>query len=186
MKKSFLKELRQFCRDPMWLFMIWFCVVVCFLAMPLMMTMGDDVPFFSIFWIVLTIFLFVWAIWASTGKTEAEKRREGIFLHRSEITIGVINLRNLLTDLYLPVLLAFEPDDFDTLKELAPLFSMAEILSLQGDIGAKQRSYLQDHINNYQPRYNLGQFITAAVNREGIYPEWNDLTGLDEKHCGKI
>lgn len=70
MKNSFLKELRRFCRDPVWLFIIWFSVFIAFAAMPSMMTMGDAVPFFPAFWIVLTIVTLVLAIWASTDKPD--------------------------------------------------------------------------------------------------------------------
>lgn len=99
---------------------------------------------------------------------------------------GTTNLVHLLSTLSAPCLRAFSPSDLLAMEELMPLFPIAEVLSLQGEIGPEQQCFLRDYLNIYQPRYNLGQFTKAAIEREGVYSEWYSLTGLSETYCGQI
>ena len=92
----------------------------------------------------------------------------------------------LLNELCFSQRKVIDEEKSNTLKELVPMFPIAEILSLQGCIGPTQEKFLRDYINIHQSRYNLKQFLTAAIEREGRYPEWNALCGLDETHCGQI
>ncbi len=68
MKNSFLKELRIFCRDPVWLFIIWFSVFACLAAIPLVMAIRNILPLFPFFWAIVAIFTLVFAIWVTTCK----------------------------------------------------------------------------------------------------------------------
>ena len=109
-----------------------------------------------------------------------------IFAYRSEITNAVFELDSLLSNLAFPTMLAMEQKDLDDLEELAPLFPISEILSMQGYIGPEQQLFLQDYINLESPRFNLRQFTKAVIEREGVYPEWYALAGLDLTGCGQI
>lgn len=95
-------------------------------------------------------------------------------------------MTQLLSDLSAPCRLAFDPADLRAMEELMPLFPMAEVLSLQGEIGPEQQAFLRDYLNRHQPRYNLAQFTRAAIDREGVYDQWNALAGLSPTHCGQI
>lgn len=103
-----------------------------------------------------------------------------------EIEAGVSQMTQLLSDLSAPCRLAFDPADLRAMEELMPLFPMAEVLSLQGEIGPEQQAFLRDYLNRHQPRYNLAQFTRAAIDREGVYDQWNALAGLSPTHCGQI
>lgn len=119
-------------------------------------------------------------------KKEQQKRAEEIKSHWNEIANSVFYLGLLLNELCFSQCHTIDEEKSEVLKELAPMFPIAEILSLQGCIGPTQEEYLRDYINIHQSRYNLKQFLTATIEREGIYPEWNALCGLDETHCGQI
>lgn len=119
-------------------------------------------------------------------KKEEKKREQEIVSQRGEIANAVFYLGLMLNELCFSQSYAIDERRSDDLKELLPLFPMAEILSLQGCVGLAQEQFLQDYINIHQTRYNLKQFLTAAIEREGIYPEWNALCGLSETHCGEI
>lgn len=119
-------------------------------------------------------------------KKEQEKREEEITSHWNEIANAIFYLRLLLNEMCYLQRYPIDKQQSDNLKELILLFPMAEILSLQGFAGPVQEQYLRNHINIHQPRYNLKQFLTASIDRESIYPEWNALCGLSETHCGEI
>lgn len=120
-------------------------------------------------------------------KKAQQKQIDMISTHRSEISNAIFALDSLLSDLSSPTsILAVKLEDLDALKELAPLFPISKILSMQGYIGPEQQLFLQDHINLTPPRYNLRQFTKAVIEREGVYPEWHDLADLDLTYCGQI
>lgn len=119
-------------------------------------------------------------------KKEQKQREEEITVHLNEIANAIFYLRLLLNEMCYLQRYPIEKQKSDNLKELILLFPMAEILSLQGCVGPTQEQYLRNHINIHQPRYNLKQFLTASIDRESIYPEWNALCGLSETHCGEI
>lgn len=123
---------------------------------------------------------------ARRQKKEQQKQAETISTYRSEIFQAMFALDSLLSDLSFSNILAMEQKDLTDLEELAPLFPIAEILSMQGYISPEQRLFLQDYINFKSPRFNLGQFTKAAIGREGVYPQWHALTGLDSTYCGQI
>ena len=118
-------------------------------------------------------------------KKEQQKRAEEIKFHWNKIANSVFHLGLLLNELCFSQRAAIDKDKLEPLKELAPLFPLAEILSLQGYVGQTQEEYLRDY-NIHQSRYNLNQFLTAAIEREGKYSEWNALCGVDKVHCGQI
>lgn len=119
-------------------------------------------------------------------RKEQKKRNEKIAVHRAELIDGIFKLEEVLNDLYYTNTLAMEQEDLDDLQELAPLLPMAEILSLQGYIGAEQQCFLRDHLNLKRPRYNLGQFTDIAIKRAEGYSQWYELAELDNGHCGRI
>lgn len=122
-------------------------------------------------------------------KAEEERRqqREDLLQQcRTMIEDNVTHLTQLLSELSTSCRLAFDPADLRAMEELMPLFPMAEVLSLQGEIGPEQQAFLRDYLNRHQPRYNLAQFTRAAIDREGVYDQWNALAGLSPTHCGQI
>ena len=122
-------------------------------------------------------------------KAEEERRqqREDLLQQcRTMIEDNVTHLTQLLSELSTSCRLAFDPADLRAMEELMPLFPMAEALSLQGEIGPEQQAFLRDYLNRHQPRYNLAQFTRAAIDREGVYDQWNALAGLSPTHCGQI
>lgn len=123
---------------------------------------------------------------ARRQKKEQQKQADTISAYRSGLSDAIFELSSLLSDLSFLSMLAMEQEDLNDLEELAPLFPISEILSMQGYIGAEQQLFLQDYINLKSPRFNLRQFTKAVINREGIYPEWYALAGLDLTYCGQI
>lgn len=119
-------------------------------------------------------------------KKEQQKREEKITSHWNEVANAVFNLSLLLNELCFSQQHAIDDHCLNDLKELAPLFPIAEILSLQGYVGLAQEEFLQNYFNIHETRYNLKQFLTAVIDREGIYPQWDSLCGLREDHCGEI
>lgn len=119
-------------------------------------------------------------------KKERQKREEEITSHWNEIANAAFYLGLLLNELCFSQSYAIDERRSNDLRELLPLFPMAEILSLQGCAGPAQEQFLQNYINAHQSRYNLKQFLTAAIDREGVYPEWNRLCGLSETNCGEV
>lgn len=119
-------------------------------------------------------------------KEAQKKREEKITFHWNEIANEVFYLGLLLNELCFSQSYTIDEQRSNNLKELLPLFPMAEILSLQGCVGLTQEQFLQNYINVHSTRYNLKQFLTASIEREGIYSEWNALCGLSETHCGEI
>lgn len=124
----------------------------------------------------------------AAGQQDKKRRKpkKEIRVHRNAISEAVFNLSLLLNELALSQFLAIEEKKLDDLRELAPLFPMAEILSLQGFAGPSQEDFLRDYFNIHSPRYNLRQFLAASIERESVYPEWYALCGLDETHFGQI
>ena len=94
-------------------------------------------------------------------KKEQQKRAEEIKSHWNEIANSVFYLGLLLNELCFSQCHTIDEEKSEALKELAPMFPIAEILSLQGCIGPTQEEYLRDYINIHQSRYNLKQFLTA-------------------------
>lgn len=125
--------------------------------------------------------------WGGRARKKAEEqRREKIYQHRLEISEAMSELSDAIMSLTTDHLVALDMNDTDMVDELLPLFPLAEVLSLQGMVGEEQRAFLEDHFGIEQPRYNIAQFIKAAVEREGIYSEWENLVGLSRMHCGKV
>lgn len=119
-------------------------------------------------------------------KKEEERHFEQISDCRSEIFHGIDELNDILLDLADSCLLSIEQNDLDNMKELAPLFPLEEVLSLQGYIGTEQRLFLRDYFNLTRPRYNVGQFTELATKRVGDYGDWRRLSGLEGMYCGQI
>lgn len=119
-------------------------------------------------------------------KKEEDRRTSELAFHQKEIKSALIDLNSIFDDLFEACSLSMKEDDLSSAEELIPLYPMAEILSLQGDIGREQAVFLRDYLNAVQSRYNLDQFTTAAIRRCGIYPEWKSLTALEEENCGQV
>lgn len=120
-------------------------------------------------------------------REELQQKQENLLQQcRDEIEINASMITQILSDLSTPCQRAFAPADLHAVEELMPLFPMAEVLSLQGEIGPEQQAFLRDYLNRHQPRYNLAQFTRAAIDREGVYDQWNTLAGLSPTHCGQI
>lgn len=115
-----------------------------------------------------------------------QERADTVSAYRSELSDAALTLSSLLSDLAFSQTLTMEQQELTALEELAPLFPMAEILSMQGYIGSEQRLFLQDYFNLTHSRYHLGQFTDSVIYRAGAYPEWYALAGLEQTHCGQI
>lgn len=129
---------------------------------------------------------FAFAFAARRQDKARKKRQEEIRAHWNAIAKAVFDLSLLLNELTFSQSRAIEGKKLDDLRELAPLFPMAEILSLQGFVGPSQEDFLRDYFNIHSLRYNLRQFLTASIERESVYSEWYALCGLDETHYGQI
>lgn len=116
----------------------------------------------------------------------AQKEKNRVYAHCMELDQAIYDLGKFLSDLCFAHSLSIKQADLDQLQELAPLFPMAEVLSMQGNIGTNQKQFLQSYLNIYPSRYNIAQFTNAAIHRTGMYPKWRTLAGLDENHCGSI
>lgn len=119
-------------------------------------------------------------------KEKRQQREEEITSHWNEIVNAVFYLNLLLNELCFAQRYAVDKRRANDLKELAPLFPMAEILFMQGCVNPAQEQYLQNYFNIHQTRYNLEQFLELAIEREGAYQKWDALCGLREDHCGEI
>ncbi len=124
----------------------------------------------------------------AAGQQDKKRRKpkKEIRAYRNAISEAVFNLSLLLNELALSQSCAIEEKKLDDLRELAPLFPMAEILSLQGFAGPSQEDFLRNYFNVHSLRYNLRQFLAASIEQESVYPEWYALCGLDEIHFGQI
>jgi len=76
------------------------------------------------------------------------------------------------------------PEDFVEDSKLASLYVVGEVLSAQGQISPEQKSYLKIWICNLNPRFNYAQFERSAIQRTGVYEEFQKIVGLTEKTCG--
>lgn len=121
-------------------------------------------------------------------KQEKEQRRRESELieHRRLILSAASEINCLFGGTFIDYFAAMEDGALDSAQELIPLFPIAEILSMQGYVGTEQQIFLRDYLNASQTRYNLHQFVTAAVERRGVYAEWCTLTSLDPDHCGQV
>ena len=134
----------------------------------------------------LTSLLFAFSSAHRRQEKEEQKQKEEITSHWNEIADAIFDMNVLLSELSFSQRYALDECQTNDLEELAPLFPMAEILSMQGRVGPVQEQFLQSYFNIHQTRYNLGQFLKAAIEREGVYPQWDALCGLREDHCGEI
>lgn len=126
------------------------------------------------------------AIAERTQKTEAGKRAKQITRHRLALSDEIHTLETILCDLSSSCTMSMEQRDLTNLKELVPLFPLAEILSLQGYIGIEQEAYLQVFFATSTGRYSLDQFKKLAIERMGRDSEWNCLAELNGSFCGQI
>lgn len=126
------------------------------------------------------------AIEAKKQEKAEDRRLEQVANHRAELSDGIFALNAILSDLGALFPLSIGQDALDDLQEIAPLFPMEEILSLQGYIGAEQQRYLQNYFTITPSRYNLGQFTKMAIDRTCAYSNWRNLAGLDGAFCGSI
>lgn len=120
-------------------------------------------------------------------REQEKKRQETIEDFTSKINDALFQLDHILVDMWCsPSAVHLDDGSFETLQELLPLFPISEALSLQADITSWQTDILLDHIALSMPRYNYGQFVEMSLRRNGAYPQWYALAGLDSSHCGQI
>lgn len=117
---------------------------------------------------------------------QAERLADETGLHCREISAASAEVSSVLEDLFLGCGLSVEETALTDAQELIPLYPFAVVLSVQGHIGKAQEDFLRDHLARSEVRYNLHQFLVLAIERGGLYPEWDRLTALGHEQCGEV
>lgn len=134
------------------------------------------------------IYSYLFAAGREARKKEKERVKQEAFLREQRVQLRgmFVKLQDEIIELSDACGPIGIPQSFAQDMKLAPLFAIGQVLSVQGMIYPEQETELKLFLSNVVPAYNYAQFTQAVIHRTGVYSEYWETVGLDDRTFGSL